>query len=293
MTGRALGRKWYVPLLFLAPTLILEGIFLFVPLGNTFILSFTDASSVGGGHFTGLSNIWRLMSDTEFWQSCVHTLVYIVVTVPVTLGLSLALALLVDTSIRGSGVARSILFSPLVTPLAVVALVWEWMFRSDGLVNAVLQALHVVSRPLPWLTDPRLALVSVMIVTVWKGCGLYVLVLLAALQNASSELGEAAEVDGAGWLRRIWSITLPQLRPSVVLVVVLSAITAMRVFTEPYVMTSGGPGTSTETIVLYLFRVGISPGTDAGYASTISLFLFAVVIVFGAGRHLMNKMVTR
>src|SRR5690606_9801810 len=145
------------------------------------------------------------------------------------------------------------------------------------------------NEPVRFLSDPSIALFSIMVVTIWKSSGLYTLILLAALQNTSKELDEAAELDGAGWLRRTSQTTLPQVRGTMVLVGILAAIAAIRVFTEPYIMTGGGPSRTTETIVLYLYRNGIAPGTDAGYASAISLFLFSVVVIISAARWLATR----
>jgi multiple sugar transport system permease protein len=268
-----------VPALFMAPVLMLQGTFLFLPLANTFVLAFTDVSTVGGGTFIGLDNFAALLSDVMFWRAAARTLLYVVLSVPALTALSLALAILVNTRLRGSGIVRPLLFSPIVMPVAVVAVMFQYLYKSDGLVNQILQGLRLVSTPVPFLNDSDLALVSLVAVTVWKGCALYTLITLAALQNVSPELDEAAELDGASWLRRTVSVTLPQIRGTTVLITILAAIATLRVFTEPYVITGGGPGNATQTIVLYLFQKGISPGTDAGYASAISLVLFGFVIV--------------
>lgn len=274
--------RWYVPLLFVGPVLVLQCAFLFTPLVNTFVLAFTNASTVGGGRFTGLDNFARLFQDSDFWAAAGRTLLYGAVVVPLIVVISTSLAILVNTSLRGSAIVRSLLFSPMVMPLATVAVIFQFVLRSDGLANQLLQGLHVISRPLPFLTSSHLALVSLTIVTVWRGCALATLITLAALQNVSREQDEAAMIDGAGWLRRTWSVTLPQIRGTTVLVGVLTSISALRVFTEPYVMTGGGPGDATETIVLYLFEKGVAPGTQAGYASAISLVLFVFVLAAAA-----------
>lgn len=274
--------RWYVPLVFVGPLLVVQGAFLFTPLVNTFVLAFTNVSTIGGGRFTGLDNFATLATDGEFWAAVGRTFLYMLVTVPVIVAVSTSLALLVNTRLRGSSVVRALLFSPMVMPLATVAVMFQFVLRSDGLANQVLIGLNLVAGPLPFLTSSSLALVSLMIVTIWKGCALSTLITLAALQNVSEELDEAAVLDGARWVRRIWSVTLPQIRGTTMLVGVLAAIGVLRVFTEPYVMTGGGPGTATETIVLYLFTKGISPGTQAGYASAISLALFVFVLAAAA-----------
>jgi multiple sugar transport system permease protein len=282
--GRRAPRKhrWYVPLLFAGPALVLQITFLFVPLVNTFILAFTNASTLGGGTFTGLANFQELFTDGAFWNAVGRTFLYMLIAVPALVVMSTALAVLVNTRMRGTALVRPLLFSPMVLPLAVIAVVFQYLLNSDGLVNQILQGLRLISEPVPFLNDPELALISLTAVTVWKGCALYTLITLAALQNVSPELDEAGQLDGAGWLRRTISVTLPQIRGTTLLIAVLAAVATLRVFTEPYVITGGGPGDATQTIVVYLFEKGISPGTDAGYASAISLVLFAFVLVVSA-----------
>ncbi len=274
--------RWWVPVLFIGPVLIIQITFLFTPLANTFVLAFTNASTIGGGVFTGLENFATIFSSPLFWEATGRTGLYMLIATPLLVGVSLFLAILLNTQMRGSGIVRPILFSPLVMPMAVVALMFQFVLSSDGLINQVLEGLHVIAAPIPFLTSSRLALISAVLVTVWKGCGLYTLILLAALQNVSRELDEAAELDGASWLRRTWSVTIPQIRGTIGLIAILAAIAALRVFTEPYVLTGGGPGTSSTTIVLYLFGKGISPGTAAGFASAVSLILFAFVLLVSA-----------
>ncbi|WP_433471468.1 carbohydrate ABC transporter permease [Saccharomonospora azurea] len=279
----------YVPLAFLGPVLLVQVTFLFLPLINTFVLSFTDAQTIGGGRFVGLDNFARLAADAQFWAAVGRSVLYVAVVVPTITALSLSLALLINTTIRGSAIVRGILFSPFVLPMAIVAMMFDWLLSSDGMINQLLEALHVVNEPVRFLSDPSLALFSIMAVTIWKSTALYTLILLAALRNVSQELDEAAELDGAGWLRRTWQVTLPQIRGTTILIAILAAVASIRAFTEPYVMTGGGPGRSTETLVLYLYRNGISPGTDAGYASAISLFLFFMVVLVSVARWLATR----
>ncbi|MFC6870570.1 sugar ABC transporter permease [Haloechinothrix salitolerans] len=278
-----------MPLVFVGPVLILQGTFLFTPLVNTFVLAFTDASTVGGGTFVGLRNFTDLAGDNEFWAAVGRTFIYMAFTVPVIVALSTSLALLVNTSLRGSSVVRLLLFSPMVMPLATIAVMFQFVLESDGLINQVLAGLHLITEPIPFLSSSDLALLSLMLVTIWKGCALSTLITLAALQNVSTELDEAASLDGAGWLRRTWNVTLPQIRGTTILVAVLVSIAVLRVFAEPYIITGGGPGTSTETIVLYLFQKGVSPGTQAGYASAISLVLFVFVLAIAAVSWMLTK----
>ncbi|MGC0144998.1 carbohydrate ABC transporter permease [Pseudactinotalea sp. Z1732] len=288
---RVRRHRWYVPLAFLAPVLIIQGTFLFAPLINTFVLSFTNVRTIGGGQFIGVDNFVRLASDPAFHAAVGRSLLYVAVVVPTITALAIGLALLLNTLMRGTTLVRTIVFSPMVMPMAIVAILFEWLLRSDGMINQMLIAVNAINQPIRFLSDPSIAIFSLMTVTLWKGVALYTLILLAALQNASQELEEAAELDGAGWLRRTVSVTLPQIRGTTLLIAILAAISSIRTFTEPYVMTGGGPGRSTETVVFYLFRQGVSPGTDAGYASAISVFLFALVVVVSLLRFLASRRV--
>ncbi|MGC0274837.1 carbohydrate ABC transporter permease [Pseudactinotalea sp. Z1739] len=280
-----------MPLAFLAPVLVIQGTFLFAPLINTFVLSFTNVRTIGGGRFIGVDNFARLAEDPAFHAAVGRSLLYVAVVVPTITVLAICLGLLLNTLMRGTTLVRTIVFSPMVMPMAIVAILFEWLLRSDGMINQMLIAVNAINQPIRFLSDPSIAIFSLMTVTLWKGVALYTLILLAALQNVSQELEEAAELDGASWLRRTVSVTLPQIRGTTLLIAILAAISSIRTFTEPYVMTGGGPGRSTETVVLYLFRQGVSPGTDAGYASAISVFLFALVVVVSLLRWLASRRV--
>ncbi|MFW6695787.1 carbohydrate ABC transporter permease [Streptomyces sp. MAR4 CNX-425] len=270
------GHRWYVPWLFCAPALFFAVTFFIVPFGNTLVLSFTDASTLGGGTFTGLDNYSRLMDDSAFWLSLRNTALYLLVVVPLLVLLPLLLAMLVQRRIAGIGFFRAVFYSPVVASMVVVGLIWSWLLSSDGLVNSALRGLHLVSEPVPFLTDSRLLLLSAMAMTVWKGLGYYMVIYLAALANVPRNLLEAAEVDGAGPVRRFVSVTVPTLRPTMVLVGTLSAIAAGKVFAEVYVLSDGsaGPGAEARTLVYTIRETGLGLGGEAGYASAMSVVLF-------------------
>lgn len=271
------GRRWYVPWLFLTPALAVAVAFFLVPFANTVVLSFTDASTLGGGSFTGVHNYHRLWHDPQFWQSVRNTALYIVVVVPCMVVLPLLLAVLVQRRVAGIGFFRAVFYSPVVASMVVAGLIWSWLLSSDGLVNAMLRGLHVVSEPVPFLTDSRLLLFSSMAMTVWKGLGYYMVIYLAALANVPASLLEAAEVDGAGAFRRFRSVTLPLVRPTMVLVATLSAIACAKVFAEVFTLSDGsaGPGGQARTLVYTIRETGLGLGGEAGYASAMSLVLFA------------------
>jgi multiple sugar transport system permease protein len=220
------------------------------------------------------------MDDADFWLSLRNTALYTVVVVPLLVLLPLLLALLVQKKIAGIGFFRAVFYSPVVASMVVVGLIWSWLLSSDGLVNSVLRGLHVVTEPLPFLTDSTLLLFSAMALTVWKGLGYYMVVYLAALANVPRSLLEAAEVDGAGPVRRFWSVTVPTVRPTMVLVGTLSAIASGKVFAEIYTLSdgSGGPGGQARTLVFTIRETGLGIGGEAGYASAMSVVLFLATL---------------
>jgi multiple sugar transport system permease protein len=275
-----IGRRFYTPWLFLLPSLAILGVFLWLPAVNTGILAFTNSQAIGGGTFTGLQNFRRLLADEAFRSALWHSILYVAVCVPMLVVLPLLIAVLVNAHLPGMSFFRTMFFTPVVASMVVVALIWQWVLQSDGLLNFVLQELRLINAPIGWLTDAQLVLFSVMAVTIWKGLGYYMVIYLAGLQNVPAELYEAAKMDGAGSLRRFWSITIPLLRPTMVLVGALTAIGALQVFDEVYVMTGGGPNGESETLVLYIFQTGITPGLQIGYASAMSLVLFLLVLGF-------------
>lgn len=277
-----IGRRRFVPWLFLLPGLAIAVVFFLVPFANTLVLSFTDAHALGGGHFTGLHNYARLLDDAAFWLSLRNTLLYVVVVVPFMVVLPLLLALLVEKQLPGIGFFRAVFYSPVVASMVVVGLIWSWMLGSDGLVNWVLRSLSLVNEPIGFLTDAQLLLFASMFVTVWKGMGYYMVIYLAALASVPKELHEAARVDGATSLRRFFAITVPTIRPTMLLIGVLSAIASTKIFAEIYVLSngSGGPGGEARSLVMYIREVGLGLGGEIGYASALSLVLFLVTIGF-------------
>lgn len=275
-----IGRRWYVPWLFLSPALLITAAMTWGPLANTGVLAFTDAQALGGGQFTGTENFRRLAEDSEFFRALGNTGLYLVVVVPALVVLPLLLAQLVHAKVPGIGAFRAVFYSPVIASMVVVGLIWSWLLSSDGLVNAVLVKLRLIAEPLSFLTDATLLLFSCMLVTVWKGLGYYMVIYLAALSNVPRELHEAARVDGAGAVRRFLSVTVPTVRPTMLLVGTLSAISATKVFAEIYVMSSGtaGPGGQAKSIVYYIREIGLGIDGEVGYASAMSLVLFVGTI---------------
>jgi putative chitobiose transport system permease protein len=283
-----IGRRWYTPWLFLAPALVLLGVFLWWPVLNTALLAFTDTHTLRGGGFTGLENFRRIAGDRFFRNALGNSVLFTAIVLPALTVLPLLLAILASAKLRGMTVFRVLFFSPVVASMVVAALIWGWLLRSDGMVNFVLQWLGVLNEPVRWLSDPSLVMISVAIVTIWKGLGYYMVIYIAGLQNIPEDLYEAAALDGAGAVRRFWSITVPLIRPTMFLVGTLTALNAIKVFTEAFVLTGGGPNRASETLVLYIYQRGFS-GLELGYASAMSLVLFVLVL----GLTLLSQAITR
>lgn len=268
------------PWLFLLPGLAVTVLFSVYPFVNTAVLAFTDAKVLGGGAFTGLANFSRMLDDPMFWVALRNSALYVLGVVPFLVVLPLLIAMLVQKHIPGVAFFRAAFFTPVVASIVVVGLIWTWLLDSRGLVNSVLSALNVITEPIPFLTDETLLLISAMLVTVWKGLGYYMIIYLAALANVPRELHEAAEVDGAGVVRRFVSVTVPIIRPTMVLVGALSAVAAFRVFSEVFILsgTSGGPAGQDTTMVMLIRQVGTGLSGNAGYASALSVVLFVLTL---------------
>jgi multiple sugar transport system permease protein len=252
--------------------------FVIFPFLNMIVLAFTDASALGGGQFTGVDNFARMAQDPKFWLAARNSLLYMAGVVPPLVLLPLLIAMLARKVVPGIGIFRTAFFTPVIASAVVVGLIWTWLLDSRGLVNSVVEALG--GTRIGFLTDSTLLLVSSMAVTVWRGLGYYMVIYLAALANVPKDLHEAAMVDGAGPVRRFWSVTVPSLRPTMVLVAALSAVNGFRVFSEIYLLSggSGGPGGASTTLVMLIQSVGRGLTGEVGYASALSFVLFVILL---------------
>ena len=273
---------------FLLPALILLGLSVLLPALMALVISFTETGLDMGEplRFVGLANIRRLLADPMFFQVLGTTFLYLVgVVPPIVLG-SLALAVLVNRQLPGIHWFRAAFYTPVLVSIVVAAIAFRWLYAENGLINGWLSALLGSSFvPIGFLTNPLLAWPAVMLVTLWKGLGYYMVIFLAGLQGISPELYEAAALDGSvGWRRHL-DITLPLLRPYLTLVAVISSIAATKVFEEVFLMTQGGPAESTRTLVYYVYDQAFSE-LDISYACTVGLALFLIVLVFSLVRFL-------
>lgn len=267
------------PYLFLFPALLILGITVFLPAVQAFSLSFTryGYDLTQAPQWVGLANFKKLASDAVFWQTLRNTLLYLIGVVPVLVTVPLALAILVNQKLRGIHWFRVSFYTPVVISMVVAGITWKAFYSSNGLFNQFLRQLGL-SEGIPWLTSPQLAIWSVMAVTIWKGLGYYMVIYLAGLQSIPNELYEAAEMDGSEGWRKHWDITVPLMNPYLLLVSVISAISATKVFEEVYIMTQGGPRNSSKTVVYYLYERAFKD-LDMSYACTIGLILFLAILV--------------
>jgi len=283
-TGASSATAWA----FLSPALVLISLSVLIPAAMALVMSFTQTGLDVSEplRFVGLANVRRLLADPMFFKVLGTTLAYLFgVVPPVVLG-ALALAVLVNRQLPGIHWFRAAFYTPVLVSIVVAAIAFRWLYAENGLVNGWLVALlGDAFSPIGFLTNPILALPSVMLVTLWKGLGYYMVIFLAGLQGIPADLYEAAELDGSEGWRKHLDITLPLLRPYVTLVAVISAIAATKVFEEVYLMTQGGPANSTKTLVYYVYDQAFAE-LEISYACTVGLALFVIVLLLSLVRFL-------
>ena len=266
--------------LFLAPSLVIFGIFVFYPLVKSVYLGFFVSNPFNGAlTYVGTSQYHRVLTSADFHNALENTFIFAFYAVVVGVALSLALALLANTQIRGIAVFRTLFSSTIATSAAAAALMWLLLFNpSIGVFNWLLSLIHVAG--IGWLTTPRWALFSVAMATVWLQLGFNTLVLLAGLQGIPDTIYESARVDGARPLRQFFSITLPMLSPSLFFVIVISSIRAFESFGQIDLLTQGGPNGSTYTLVYSVYRNAFFNFGATGVASAQAVVLFLVIMLF-------------
>jgi multiple sugar transport system permease protein len=232
--------------------------------------------------FVGLDNYSFMVHDERFLKSVINTAYFTGASVPLSMGIGLFLALLLNQPIRFRAVFRTAYYLPVVTPFIVSALLWKWLYNGEyGLFNFYLLKAHLINEPLGWLSDQNLAMPAVVLMSVWGGVGFSMVIYLAGLQSIPEELYESAKLDGAGVWGRLRYITIPMLRPTTLFLLVIGIIGSLQVFTQIFVMTSGGPVDKTTTMVYYMYKWAFVY-FDMGYASTLAFALFAMLLVFTA-----------
>jgi multiple sugar transport system permease protein len=266
---------------FVAPALIVIGVFFLLPVLAGLALSLTDfdiyaLADLRNLRFVGLDNYLELLRTPLFWQALGNTLYFVAVGVPLSIGLSLGAALLLHARMaRFTPFFRTALFAPVVTTLVAVAVVWRYLFQTRyGMVNYGLG--HIGIDPIDWLGDPRLAMPTIILLAVWKNFGYNMMIFLANLQAVPEEVYEAARIDGATTFQQLVHITLPMLRPTLMLVGILTIAGYFQLFAEPYVMTQGGPLRSTVSVLYFMYEEGFK-WWNLGTASTAAVLLFVLM----------------
>jgi len=269
--------------LFSSPALLLLLVFLLIPFVMAFGLSFTDQRLIPNPNLptqlVGLRNFVRLIEDETFHRALLNNFLFAIVVVPVQTSLALLLAVLVNQKLRFVNVFRTVFFSPVVTMMVVVAIVWTFLYNPGaGFINQVLNTISFgLLGPYDWLNDTKLAFPSIMVVSIWQGVGFQMVIYLAGLQDIPSELYEAAQVDGASRWQQFRNVTWPQLRNTTIFVVIATTILSFKLFTQVWVMTQGGPQEATMTTMIMLYREGFRQ-LKVGYASAIAIVFFVIVL---------------
>lgn len=262
---------------FIAPNFIGFLIFTLVPVVFSLILAFMKWDSFSTPEFVGLQNFTRMLSDDTFWLSLKNTFLYTIGVVPLTLVCSLGLAILLNQKIKGVKFFRTDFFFPDVTSLVAIAVVWSMLFHPTmGPINQFLRV--VIENPPGWLSSSDWALTAIIIVSVWRGMGYYMILYLAGLQGISKELYEAAAMDGANKWKQFIHITVPALRPTTFFVTIMLVINCFKIFDLVQVMTDGGPGRATNVLVYQVYSEAFVK-FNFGYASAIAMVLFVIVLV--------------
>jgi len=265
---------------FLTPNIIGFVIFTLFPVFAALMLSFTqwDASGLETLSFVGFMNYAELMKDPDFWYYLVNTLIFMA-AIPVGMATSLGLALAMNQKLKGIVAFRTMYFLPYISSMVAVALVFQWIYNANsGLLNEMLKMIGFTDPP-NWLGSKLWARPAIIIMQVWKNAGYNMMIYLAALQSIPHALYEAADIDGATGWNKFTKITLPQLAPTNFFVIVMGLITGFQMFAEPYVLTNGGPDGATTSVVFQIYKKAFQSPIEMGYATAISVLLFAMMMI--------------
>jgi multiple sugar transport system permease protein len=272
----ARGNEGLWAFVFLLPAVIGLGLFNALPTLQSFYLSLTTWNFLGTPRFVGLANYQALFADSLFYQVFGQTLIFGFATVAGEVVLALALALLLARPLRGMAIFRTAFFLPVVTSLVAVSILWGWIYDPQiGVLNWALGMLGI--SPIPWLSEPGWAMAAVVILSIWKGLGYNIILLLAGLSAIPQQYDEAAQVDGANGMQRLWFVTLPLLAPTLFMVITVALINAFQAFDAIYMLTGGGPANSTSVMVYWLYKQAFHY-YHVGKASAIAYVLFALIL---------------
>lgn len=282
------GREQLISWAFLAPFLLAFLLFLVWPIVHGIILSFTDQSLTGaGGGFVGFANYAEALTDPKMWQSMGNTVWFTLISTVPLVAIALLMAALVDRGIPGQWLWRLSFFMPFLLASTVISQIWVWIFNPQvGAANNILEAFGL--EPIAWLQNPDTNMLSIVIATVWWTVGFNFLLYLAAMQNIPPQQYEAASLDGAGAWRQFWSITLPQLGPATVLILILQILASLKLFDQAYQMLGGVASDTTRSIVQYIYEAGFV-SYRFGYSAAISYVFFALIVILGVVQGLISR----
>ena len=281
--SRMLEDERWLAFVLLMPTVVLLGLFIAYPFVQGVLLSVTNSRVGVAGQFVGLANFYKIWDDSIFRTAVYNTFLYTAVTTVFKLALGLWLALLLNRAFKGKAFVRAFILLPFIIPTVLSTFAWKWMFDPTfSVINWTLFQLGIITQRINWLGDPDLAMISIMIINIWRGVPFFAISLLAGLQTISPELNEAAAIDGAKPWQRFWHVTWPLLLPVTMVVVLFSVIQTIADFQIVYVMTGGGPANATHLFATYAYQIGIGTGLlSEGAAISIAMFpiLFIVVVL--------------
>ena len=262
---------------FVLPTLIIYGIFLIYPMITAFHYSFFKWNLLSEKKYVGLANFAKMINDKRFWNSYITTFHFTLISIVLITILSFILALILEKSFKFKNIFQSAIFIPVILTMVSIAVVWQFMFQSTGILSNLF--IDLFGTKVKWLTSTKIAPYSMILVNVWKMTGYYMIIFIAGLLNVPNTFYEAARVDGANYFERLIYITLPQMKNTFILVFVSGVIFSFAAFPQQYVMTEGGPGRSTEVLALLIYKQAFE-FTKFGYSSSISVAFFASLLLF-------------
>lgn len=265
----------------LSPALVLFSVFTFFPFLYGFFISFHQWDGFNDLKFVGLSNYIGIFKDEQFYGALAHNALYAVGAVAGKVSIALVIALLLNRKFKGVTFYRGVFFTPVVMSFVAIGVLWQRMYDPIlGLLDMFLMKTRLISQPIEWLGDPKLALWSLVMVDVWKWVGYHIVLFLAGLQTIPSDIYESSDIDGANSWQKFRYITFPQLAPITLLNITISLMGAFSVFDLVYIMTNGGPYNSTNVLLTYMYNITFG-GSDSnfGYGSSIAYILFAIILV--------------
>ncbi|MDD3681355.1 MULTISPECIES: carbohydrate ABC transporter permease [unclassified Mesotoga] len=272
-------RKGLYGFLFLLPVIVMISIFFIYPLIKVVLMSFQEWKIMGGSSFVGLSNYKKALADDEFWKTLWNTVIYAIIVTPMIFVPAVMLANALKKTSRSTKIFRTIFFVPYAISFVAASYIWQWIYNdSYGVLNYILISLNMIGQPINWLGQTWLSRIMVSIMVAWKTLGFTMIIVIAGLQGISPQIYEAASIDGARKSQVFRYITLPLLRPTLVLALILSLAGSFKAFDHFYIMTKGGPLKTTETIVMYINKIGFE-FYDIGFGSAISVIFLGILLL--------------